>query len=402
MEFPKMTFAQVFITHRCQLACKYCYEDFKDTEDMSYETLIKIVDYIRDNAKLEKKIPTISFFGGEPLLKFDDLIKPCVEYIRQKDKEEHVLPTKITITTNGLCLSEGMLDFFNKNGVRFMLSFDGCKLAEDATRCYKDGTSCFEEIDSKFELITKYNPNSQVRITVDPANIKYLYDSILYLTEKNVSEIRLFPNVFTQWSDEDYNNLYEQLNLIKEHYIKTFNDYEIPLIPKEFSTMLLYRVLRDYSEENNLFRSIPSCNRCNRCGGGFNGNIYVDVDGSIYTCSHIDFTPNKENIFYLGNIYNENKIDNLKVENLLNLNMAADMYSDEDCKACPLNLICIGSCTPNNYLVNGDFNKATTVYCKWTKAIYNMMSELAEHFDELKDNILFKDYFYGAVVRYDR
>ncbi|MGN1326575.1 MAG: hypothetical protein ACI4VQ_00590 [Clostridia bacterium] len=60
---------------------------------------------------------SVNFFGGEPLLCFDSLIKPLVE--KYKDI------VSFGITTNGVLLDEDIVDFFYENNIQLLLSFDG-------------------------------------------------------------------------------------------------------------------------------------------------------------------------------------------------------------------------------------------------------------------------------------
>ena len=60
---------------------------------------------------------SVNFFGGEPLLYFDSLIKPLVE--KYKDI------VSFGITTNGILLDEDIVDFFYENNIQPLLSFDG-------------------------------------------------------------------------------------------------------------------------------------------------------------------------------------------------------------------------------------------------------------------------------------
>lgn len=84
---------------------------------MSLETAIKAAEWVKSNAFDKQTTPTINFFGGEPLLKFDDIIKPLVEKYHKE--------ITFGITTNGVLLNEDIVDFFKLYNVNVLLSFDG-------------------------------------------------------------------------------------------------------------------------------------------------------------------------------------------------------------------------------------------------------------------------------------
>jgi uncharacterized protein len=58
----------LFLTHRCNLACEYCYVS-KNSDRMSLETAAKIIDFAFRNTPAAEEIE-LGFFGGEPLLEF--------------------------------------------------------------------------------------------------------------------------------------------------------------------------------------------------------------------------------------------------------------------------------------------------------------------------------------------
>jgi len=55
------------LTEKCNLRCKYCYEE-KGCKELSFEDIKNIFDLAIKN---NDKKPNITFFGGEPLLKKD-------------------------------------------------------------------------------------------------------------------------------------------------------------------------------------------------------------------------------------------------------------------------------------------------------------------------------------------
>ena len=64
------------------------------------------------NDKYNQK-PSLNFFGGEPLIMWDKIVKPLTLYIREKYKDE----ISLGITTNGTLLDNEKIDFFYKNNV---------------------------------------------------------------------------------------------------------------------------------------------------------------------------------------------------------------------------------------------------------------------------------------------
>ena len=82
------------ITDACNLACKYCFVE-QHPNFMSLQTAKDIADWLYNNCQIkiknnwvnEKEKCKINFFGGEPMLLFDEVIKPLIEYCKEKNYE---------------------------------------------------------------------------------------------------------------------------------------------------------------------------------------------------------------------------------------------------------------------------------------------------------------------------
>ena len=82
---PKITYAMLIVTHACNLACRYCFVH-QEPSRMTYETAKEAAQFLADNAKEAGGVPGINFFGGEPLLMWDSIIKPLTLWIREELK----------------------------------------------------------------------------------------------------------------------------------------------------------------------------------------------------------------------------------------------------------------------------------------------------------------------------
>lgn len=114
------TSAVVNLTNQCNNACPYCFVCFQE-DFMEYSTAKDTVEFLLKNVIAQKNVekPTFAFFGGEPLLAFDKIIKPLI--IEYGDR------INWSITTNGTLLTEEIIDFLADNDVSVLLSWDGLK-----------------------------------------------------------------------------------------------------------------------------------------------------------------------------------------------------------------------------------------------------------------------------------
>lgn len=397
IKLPKITRAKLVLTEKCQLKCTYCYEKHGN-KNMSLDIAKSVIDEIIRNAVSECKLPRITFFGGEPLLVYEELMKPCIEYIRYEKKSR----CSIGFTTNGILLDEEKLKFFRDNDVVFMLSIDGCKESHNTHRKDSKGEGSFSLIESKIPLILKYFPNTCARMTITPETVHYLYESIRYIQEAGFIDMHIIPDLFVleggkSWDDNSFKEFEEQLNKFESYVIDTFESYEIPLIFQTYADMFTRMVLSNHCGKLNHHRTANCCLPTNRCGIGVDDHIIVDINGNYFSCQHSSESLSKSNPLYIGSI-EEGILEERRLA-LLEMNSSPLRSDTLDCEECPLNNICTGGCAPNNYALSGDFTEVPVSYCRWSTLLYESAIRVVKYFDWKKDNDLFKDYFYGIVKR---
>lgn len=140
------------LTSKCNLKCKYCYAhygmyDFKDDSDMSEETLINGLDYLMKNFK---GISKIQFFGGEPTLR-EDLIISTVKYFDETKKSK----PKFGMITNGICMSENLIDLMSNNNFNVTISLDGPCDINDLLRVNHNNKGSFRDITLTYQRLNQ-------------------------------------------------------------------------------------------------------------------------------------------------------------------------------------------------------------------------------------------------------
>ena len=119
MRIPKIYRGFLNLTQKCNLKCKYCFV-LQQPKEMTLETAIDAVNFYAKNALEEGTEPSLTLFGGEPMLKYEEIIVPLIKYIR-----ENYGYYDIGITTNGTLLNREVYEFFKENDVGMLLSLDG-------------------------------------------------------------------------------------------------------------------------------------------------------------------------------------------------------------------------------------------------------------------------------------
>jgi uncharacterized protein len=140
---PGMDFI-VVLNLDCNFACKYCFEGgLKGNLYMSKETADRLVDFIKERFKDNKKTLLVDFYGGEPLLS-NDLIK----HISKKLKaftEGRGASYSFSLVTNGALLKRKIAQELAELGLKSVkITIDGPAYIHNKNRPFKSGAPSFD------------------------------------------------------------------------------------------------------------------------------------------------------------------------------------------------------------------------------------------------------------------
>ena len=122
----------VFLTTKCNLNCHYCQlheepDHRSSTAAMNFETFKQGIEVFSSSFnKGNKPKGKVQFFGGEPLLEWQQM-KKMVEYIRRHERKRRFgkKGVDIQIVTNGTLLTNEMISFAKQNNLHLNISLDG-------------------------------------------------------------------------------------------------------------------------------------------------------------------------------------------------------------------------------------------------------------------------------------
>lgn len=381
---PKITSAMLILTHACNLKCRYCFVH-QEPSKMTYQTAFDAIQFLIKNAKESNEVPSINFFGGEPMLMWNEIIVPLVNWIRNEYKK----PFEIGMTTNGTLLNEEKIKFMKNNNMTLLLSIDGNEKTQNYNRPYHNEEGSFKDLGNKLPLIIKNFPKTTFRMTTIPPTVEYLFDNIMFAKNNNFNNFFVIPNMFQEWSEEEYNILSKEIHKYSDYVIENYRTGTNFIHFSELERMFSRIKMINSSNRENSYRKYPGCNACGKCGLGASKFASIHPNGNIYACQEMTSNVGEENIFYIGNIYTdviEEKRIKL-IETFNNINSYSDKY---DCNNCMLNNICDGGCVANNYLINNDINIVPNVFCWWQQklleeAIYIMQTLGNEQNEQFKN-----------------
>ena len=367
-QLPLISSAFLNVTQKCNLACKYCFV-CQQPKEIDYKTAQDAAKFLARNALESGTTPSINFFGGEPMLRYHDIIKPLTEWIRDVygDKFE------LSLTTNGTLLTEEIMEFFDENNIGMLFSIDGDKKTQDENRPYHNGKGSFESLEPVIDLVLKYHPNMTFRATVDPPTHKELFNNYMFAVRKGYTNSFFIPNSFSEWSDKELEELDIELDKICDYYIEELKAGRKPMSFKYFdeARAAIIRIARlkdnDYRESG---KGLPACGRC---GLGASRFASIGVTGNIYTCQEMAENLEVGGHFLIGNIYDgidENK--RLEIVNSFN-SQNVICSRKEYCETCIKRRICDGGCSINNYFKNKDLHIQDYVICWYERKCIEKM-----------------------------
>ena len=382
MKFPKITSVFLILTEKCNLACKYCFVK-QNAREMDLETAKNALHFIVSNWDgTPNNKPSINFFGGEPMLKYKEIIRPLIEYSKETYGEDVV---KFSMTTNGTLFTKEILDYLKENNVGLLVSIDGDKESHNANRVYHNGKGSFEDIEKTLDYYLKLYPQNILRCTLEKNNLERMINSIEFGLEKGFNSFFFIPNCFSEWSDEHKIKIKEQIRLFGDLFMDYMRKGKvIRLTPFDEKIQQIKRI-------NDTARIPYVLKGEHKCGLGANRFASVGTDGTLYGCQEMTSNCGDNDVFIIGDIYNG--ADEEKRSRLLNSFNPSSVTSHEKCKTCKLLPICNGGCVANNYLQTKDLSRQADILCYWEQELLEEAIRVTRILGEEKNELFKKTYF---------
>ncbi|MBQ9541537.1 thioether cross-link-forming SCIFF peptide maturase [Ruminococcus sp.] len=338
------------VSHDCNLRCKYCFASTGDFGEgrklMDFETAKRAIDFLIEKS-YGRKFLEVDFFGGEPSMNFDVVMK-TVEYARSREKEcDKVF--RFTTTTNGMHLTDDMIDFINREMYNVVLSIDGRKEVNDRVRVRVDGSGCYDLITKNFKRLVDKRGNDKdwyVRGTYTKYNLDFSED-VMHLYDLGFDQISVEPVM----ADPK-----EPYAITEADLPRIFKEYEV-LAEKIAGIRKSGKFINFFHFMLDLDQGPCAIKRLRGCGCG-NEYVAVTPDGDIYPCHQ--FVGVEE--YKMGNLYDGSF--NMEMKNDF---ARAHVYTKPECKKCWAKFYCSGGCNANNYIYQHDIRAAHKLSCQIQK-----------------------------------
>lgn len=339
---------RLILTEKCNLNCEYCYEkvsnEYIKRRTMHWETAKVAIDLffsvLREN---KREIANIRFFGGEPLIEFNLMMK-CIKYINENFSD--IKQKNYILNTNGTLISKERAVKLKEQEVLVIISIDGTKDYHDLQRKYLSNKGSFDDVDKSIDILAAEGCRIAVTNVCTNNNYYHLHELVDYIDSKNKkyeSNIKLSFNNIHICSrkgviDLDYG---ERKRLLLEA-IKYGRNKSI-----DTTGGLTYLIF------NNMLHG----NNGHHCAG--NGHeLSINPNGDVYTCSGVEVK--------MGNILEGKTI--LQNDNYLNAAMR-QFAKLEECKECSIACYCGGGCYAE-YLSEDGKEKETMRDCEFERMMF--------------------------------
>ncbi len=288
----------VYLTNDCNFRCEYC-EQPHIHKNIDGAVVTNIISWIDKQSRLVKKIEIV-WFGGEPLLRYEDM-KLIINRALDICKENNCILYN-TIVTNGYLLTHKRLVEMKKMQFKgFQITVDGDKASHNNNRHLINGEGSYDIV---------------LNNLIDAANLGFI---ITLRMNVNLSNITSFKETLDNIPIEARKNITVSIaNIFQEKdIISTF-----PI--KKYAIDAGYLYLERYNNYSG----------CHTCG---HNCLVVNTDGKVYFCTHDD---NNENLGQLK----EGGIVKYKNETKFHQDVMKSIIDNETCRNCIELPLCFGAC----------------------------------------------------------
>jgi len=297
-------------TLNCNFHCWYCYEQHFESV-LSSENVTALLTFIKAEAlSKNKEMILLDWFGGEPLLHFDDIIYPITKELNAWGKENDVRIFSI-ITTNGSLINEDMVEKMREIELnQFQITLDGGRTFHNKTRYNSLMKDSYSVIINNIHLLYTLNPNAfvELRINYTPQNVISLSSILDDIAIELRPKILLSPHIVWQTAAK------------QEEMQTELDDFFSLAHEKGFYT------------KNDEVRS-----RCTSCYVDNADQYVINYDLTVYKCTARDF--NKQ--FAIGEISEKgNFIPNALYYKYL---LTEPSFVNKECLSCDVLPVCLNS-----------------------------------------------------------
>jgi len=299
----------------CNLNCWYCYETHQKGSMMNQQvmdSLKKLIETKISDNKLKQL--NVSFFGGEPLLGWNNVIYPLLSYAKTQCENRNIT-LSTGFTTNGVLLQRPILKKLAELGLEkssFQISLDGNRQCHDKSRVGIGNKPTYDIIMNNILLALEENFNISLRFNYTPDNIFCFKDVI--------EDLKSIPLAFRENLRCNFQKIW-QSGEKSENLKKNVFNYINELRDNGFN------VGSDFIFHRHI------------CYADNENSIVINYNGDLFKCTAREFSNGNRK----GVLLNDGTLKwNDKYFKRMNIK-----YSNPLCLKCKILPICNGGCSTN-------------------------------------------------------
>jgi uncharacterized protein len=308
----KDDFFDLFInpTMNCNFKCWYCYETHIASSKMNKETIQSVIKFCENTISENKDLKRfyLSWFGGEPLLQYQDVVLPLLKELSQLFAQ-HNIKFNSGFTTNGLLINQEMINSFLKYDVdQLQITLDGIKPVHDKIRYISKNRGSYDEIISNIILLAQNNLQVIVRVNCTEETLKGLDEIMSSFSNLDTNIKKNISFTFHRvWQAE------QKLEEDVSEYIKKYNGQNFNVSGVALDSF------RDscYADKRN--------------------QALINYNGEVFKCSARDFkSSNKEGVL--------KEDGRISWNDIFEKRMSAKL-KNKPCQTCSILPLCGGGCS---------------------------------------------------------
>lgn len=329
-------------TLECNFHCWYCYEHHPKGR-MSGETMQAVVNHLkRQVQETNLQYLILDWFGGEPLLYFDEVMYPLSKDIREIMGERKYLGS---ITTNGYLINEERFEKFKEIGLtNYQITLDGDEAMHDSIRFLKGKQGSFRTIIDNINLLSEYDANTiMVRINYTTETLKNINNITKYFSPKakekvDISFQQVWQDSMRGYVSADENRSFFESCGFRVHPFTLNTDYHV-------------------------------------CYADLMNEAVINFDGRVFKCTARNFTTQPED----GMLMPDGRIE--WHEEKFAKRFGKGTFENEHCLKCKLLPVCFGPCSQKMVEFNqcDDFQQ----YCLYEGMKNVIEDQMEKHYEEI-------------------
>ena len=297
-------------TLNCNFKCWYCYETHINGSKMDNSTIEKIKMHIIKKLNCENiKQFTISWFGGEPLLYYHQVIYPILKFTNENIAKRNI-HFNSNFTSNGYLINDKIVKEFSKLGINgFQITLDGHSESHNKVRYAGNKRGTYDKIVSNIIKCLKNKIYVTCRINIS----KETFNNI----EKIIDDFSILTSIENEYLEFSFNQVWQEKEDLHEkilEIIELFNNH-------------------NFATQYNRYRDTLR----NSCYADKENHATINFNGDVFKCTARDFNPENREGFL-------NKDGSIEWNQKYYTRMDAK-FKNSPCLNCNILPICNGSCS---------------------------------------------------------